>query len=124
MDTISTIGFKPNARYAAKRPAPPPNQFRSLQVQVGIMTERDALLTRIRAEYQEMPGMTLRLEQVARLCGVERSTCKQVLDALVDTRFLCLKPNGVYARVSELSIRPRPARASLDLRSQRHAGYV
>jgi hypothetical protein len=85
------------------------------------MTERDALLARLRAEYQEMPGMTLRLEQVVRLCGVEPSTCKQVLDALVETRFLCLRPNGAYARVSELSVRPRPAKASLDLQDQRRA---
>jgi hypothetical protein len=92
-----------------------------LHVQGRIMTERDALLTRIRAEYQEMPGMTLTFAQVARLCGVEPSTCKQVLDALVETQFLCLKPNGAYARVSELNVRPRPAKASLDSQVQRRA---
>jgi CspA family cold shock protein len=48
-----------------------------------------AVLERIRAEYLEMPGMTLKLEQVQRLCGVERSVCKIVLDALVETKFLC-----------------------------------
>jgi hypothetical protein len=63
--------------------------------------EHILLLERIRAEYLEMPGMNLRLEQVARLCGVERSVCKLVLDAPVELRFLCIKTDGAYARVSE-----------------------
>jgi hypothetical protein len=82
--------------------------------------EHDALMERIRAEYLEMPGMTLRLDQVARLCGIERSACKQVLDALVELKFLCLKANGAYARLSaESSYRARPARATLELVSVR-----
>jgi hypothetical protein len=85
------------------------------------MTERDPLLTRIRAEYQEMPGMTLKLAQVARLCGVEPSMCRQVLDVLVDTGFLAMRPNGEYARVSELCAHPRPVKAFLDSTVQRHA---
>lgn len=60
-----------------------------------------AVLERIRAEYLEMPGMTLKLEQVQRLCGVERSVCKIVLDTLVETKFLCLKSDGSYARLTE-----------------------
>lgn len=60
----------------------------------------DVLLKRIRAEYLEMPGMALRLEQVARLCGVDRHACKAVLDALVDVNFLRVRPDGMYARVS------------------------
>ena len=52
---------------------------------------------RIRAEYVEMPGLRLTLEQAQRLCGVERALCKKVLDALVDEKFLCLKAGGTYA---------------------------
>lgn len=33
----------------------------------------DTLLNRIRAEYLEMPGLCLKLEQAQRLCGVERA---------------------------------------------------
>jgi hypothetical protein len=62
------------------------------------MTTGNAVSERIRAEYLEMPGMTLTTDQVARLCGMERSTCQAVLDALVDAQFLTLKPNGTYVR--------------------------
>jgi hypothetical protein len=48
-----------------------------------------ALLTRIRAEYLEMPGLRLTVPQAQRLCGVEGVSCKTVLDALVAERFLC-----------------------------------
>jgi len=48
-----------------------------------------------------MPGLRLTFEQAQRLCGVEGTLCQMALDALVDTHFLCLKPNGVYARVTD-----------------------
>jgi two-component system, cell cycle response regulator DivK len=55
--------------------------------------------TRIRlvAEFLEMPGLHLTLSQAARLCGIEPTTCKALLDELVSSRVLCLKPGGVYA---------------------------
>ena len=59
------------------------------------------LLERIRAEYLEMPGLRLKVEQVQRLCGVERMICQSVLDALVDAKFLCVKPDGTYARFAD-----------------------
>ena len=66
------------------------------------------LLTRIRGEYLEMPGLRLSLEQAQRLCGVERMLCKTVLDALVEAKFLCVKPNGTYARAIDGQDVPRP----------------
>lgn len=70
------------------------------------------VLERLRAEYLEMPGMKLRIEQVQRLCGIEQTMCKLVLDALVKTSFLCLKSDGTYVRLTEgSSPRPRPAQA-------------
>ena len=56
------------------------------------------VLERIRAEYLEMPGLSLKAGQVQRLCGVERELCKNVLDALVDAKFLRLKSDGAYGR--------------------------
>jgi hypothetical protein len=56
------------------------------------------VLVRIRAEYLEMPGLRLKAAQVQRLCGVERELCKDILDALVERKFLCLKSDGTYAR--------------------------
>ena len=38
---------------------------------------------RIRAEYQEMPGLRLTLSQAARLFNLELTHCARVLDALV-----------------------------------------
>lgn len=60
-----------------------------------------AILERLRAEFLEMPGLRLTADQVHRLCGVERKTCRAVLDALVDERFLCAKADGTYARLTE-----------------------
>jgi hypothetical protein len=74
-----------------------------------------ALLERIRAEYLEMPGLRLKLEQVQRLCGVERAACQRVLDMLVAMRCLCLKPDGTYARLADGADLPplQPAKANL-----------
>jgi hypothetical protein len=79
----------------------------------------NALLIRIRAEYLEMPGLRLTLEQAQRLCGVERMLCKQVLDALVEAKFLRLRSDGAYARVMDGEL-PRPHPAKADLGADRH----
>ena len=55
---------------------------------------------RLRAEYLEMPGLRLTLEQAQRLCGIERVSCQLMLDALVDEKFLCVKSDGHYARLT------------------------
>jgi hypothetical protein len=75
----------------------------------------NALVERIRAEYLEMPGLCLKLEQAQRLWGVERALCQQALDTLVDTNFLCVKADGAYARVADGPdhSRPQPAKAML-----------
>jgi hypothetical protein len=54
------------------------------------------ILERLRAEYREMPGMRLKLEQVQRLCGIEQPWCKQALEALVEAKFLRLGSDGTY----------------------------
>ena len=75
----------------------------------------NVLLTRIRAEYLEMPGLRLTLAQAQRLCGIERALCMAVLDALVADKFLCVKSNGMYARLTDGDgSRSRPRRADLE----------
>ena len=75
-------------------------------------------MARIRAEYLEMPGMSLTLEQVQRLCGIERSMCKMVLDSLVAMKFLYRRADGTYTRLTaESSPRPQPAKAHLPVAS-------
>ncbi len=69
-------------------------------------------LERLRAEFLEMPGLRLTVDQVHRLCGVERPMCSAVLEALVREHFLMVKPDGTYVRASEGRLpRPRPAKA-------------
>jgi hypothetical protein len=62
------------------------------------------MFERIRAEYLEMPGLQLTLDQARRLCGVERALCKKVLDGLVDAGFLRLRPDGTYARLTDVDV--------------------
>ncbi len=74
----------------------------------------NTLVNRVRAEYLEMPGLRLTLEQAQRLCGIERALCKAVLDALVADQFLCMTMDGAYARSSEgISARPRAVKTDL-----------
>ena len=69
--------------------------------------------SRIRAEYLEMPGLRLTPEQVQRLCGIERMICQLVLNELVDAKFLCVKVDGRYARLTEgRELSHEPARSS------------
>jgi hypothetical protein len=55
---------------------------------------------------------------VQRLCGIEGMLCEQVLKALVESQFLCVHPNGHYARLTT-GFHARPARAVL--RTDSHA---
>jgi len=71
-------------------------------------------LERIRSEYMEMPGLRLTLDQAQRLCGVERTMCQTVFEALVDAKFLCVKSDGAYARLTEgETVRLRPAKVAV-----------
>ena len=58
--------------------------------------------SRIRAEYQEMPGMRLTAPQVERLCGVSHPAGAAALSALVREGFLFVGPDGTYARPSDV----------------------
>ena len=87
---------------------------RESTTQMLVMRTTQAIVSRIRAEYLEMPGMRLTTRQVQRLCGVEQTLCKAVLDSLIDAGFLCVKPDGSYARSDDGPVpRPRPAKADL-----------
>ena len=66
------------------------------------------VLTHLRAEYLEMPGLRLKPEQVQRLCGIERTICQPALDSLVESKFLCHTPAGAYALAADGADHPRP----------------
>jgi hypothetical protein len=72
------------------------------------------IVERLRAEYLEMPGLHLTAQQIQRLCGIERTVCQSVLDALVKAKFLAAKPDGHYSRLTEGQVyRRAPAKADL-----------
>jgi hypothetical protein len=64
------------------------------------------LISRLRAEYLEMPGLRLTRYQIQRLCGIDPTLCQAMLDVLVETGFLCLKTDGTYARRHDGAERP------------------
>ncbi len=72
-------------------------------------------LDRVRAEFLEMPGLRLTVRQVQRLCGVDETICKGVLDALVDAKFLTSRPDGTYMRLTEGDHFPQPQPIRVDM---------
>ena len=88
---------------------------------VAFMRTVHNVLTRLRAEYLEMPGLRLTAEQVQRLCGIERLVCQPLLDELVEAKFLCVKTDGTYARSTEGEMISRPRAAKADLATDARA---
>lgn len=62
-------------------------------------TEVHALAHRVRAEFNEMPGLRLTLPQAARLWGLEPPACQVVIDVLVSAAFLRWTRGGAVARI-------------------------
>jgi hypothetical protein len=52
------------------------------------------LVGRIRAEYDELPGLCLTRAQAQRLWMLEPDVCDNILRAMVDAGFLRLTPGG------------------------------
>ena len=79
----------------------------------ALTTDRDTdsdLVTRIRAEFAEMPGLKLTLPQASRLFSVERVRCERILEVLVMHGDLSAS-SGSFQRVgSERTSRQRPVR--------------
>jgi len=71
------------------------------------MSEVEQALTRIEAEYREMPDLRLTVWQAHRLWNLESDVCEAALNALVTARFLCRTHDGAYLRRGVSS----PARA-------------
>ena len=63
----------------------------------------DPILTRIRGEFLEMPGLRLTLPEACRLWGLDAPTCECVLSALIEGMFLFRTRNGAYMRMDASS---------------------
>jgi hypothetical protein len=64
------------------------------------LSTADEMMTRICGEYREMPGLMLNREQARRLWQVDDAVCGQLLDILVEARFLRRRADGQYVRTS------------------------
>jgi hypothetical protein len=58
----------------------------------------DEWFDRVRGEYAESPGLTLTLDEAKRLWGLGTAQCQDVLDALVEARFLKRTAHRAYVR--------------------------
>jgi hypothetical protein len=61
----------------------------------------ELLLQRVYNEFLEMPGLRLTCQQAQRLWGLDERSCLDLLEFLVDARFLCGPRQGAYSRVSD-----------------------
>ena len=57
-------------------------------------------LDRLKSVFLEIPGTQLSLADASRLSGLERDTCRIILETLEDTRFLARGRNGLFVRRS------------------------
>jgi len=58
------------------------------------------VLSRIRSEFLEMPGLQLTPAQAARLWTLDRPIAERILDSLTTAGFLFKHPEGSYLRAS------------------------
>jgi hypothetical protein len=61
--------------------------------------DRRFLVSMILGTYREMPGLTLHLNQAARLFGLRSRTCQVVLEDLVRSGRLCRTGDGQYTGI-------------------------
>jgi Fic family protein len=59
------------------------------------------LLTRVRGEFLEMPGLRLTAAQAARLWALDRRTSERILERLTAAGFLFRSQEGAYLLASE-----------------------
>ena len=64
-------------------------------------TFTDRMLQRVCGEFLEMPGLRLTCKQAQRLWGLDEPTSRELLEYLVDARFLRSTGPGMYVRTSD-----------------------
>ena len=62
------------------------------------MAKRQALVQRLIAEFDEMPGLRLSLAQASRLFGVSMAATARILTDLTKTGTLCRNASNLYMR--------------------------
>jgi hypothetical protein len=64
------------------------------------------LLSRIRGEYREMPGLRLTPRQACCLWQLDTATCSAVLNRLIDEGFLALTKDGSFVAAASPGATP------------------
>ncbi len=62
------------------------------------LADRAALESRIRGEYNEMPGLRLTPAQARRLWDIDATTCQAALEDLTHSGFLSCAKDGTFVR--------------------------
>ncbi len=55
---------------------------------------------RVRAEFEEMPGMSLTMPQASRLFGLDTDICRTIVDRLVKASYLRWTQAGAVTRAA------------------------
>jgi hypothetical protein len=58
----------------------------------------DPVARRVLAEFEEMPGLRLTVQQASRLFGLDLARCQVLIDALVDSAYLRESHAGTIVR--------------------------
>ena len=58
----------------------------------------EVVVERVRAEFEEMPGMTLTVPQASRLFGLEQDVCQTIVERLVRSTYLRWTQAGAFTR--------------------------
>ena len=62
--------------------------------------EVEVAAERVRAEFEEMPGLTLTMPQASRLFGLEQDVCKTIVERLVTAAYLRYTQTGAVTRAA------------------------
>ena len=63
------------------------------------------IMQRVRAEYEEMPGLSVTVAQASRLWNLDAPTAREVLNAMVDVGYLSAGPRGFTLRAFDKATR-------------------
>ncbi len=58
----------------------------------------ETIVSRVIAEYREMPGLKLTPAQASRLWGMDRELCERLLERLAEEHLLRRTPDGCFVR--------------------------
>jgi hypothetical protein len=60
----------------------------------------EVVAERVRAEFEEMPGMTLTMPQASRLFGIEHDVCRTIVERLITASYLRWTTAGAVTRAT------------------------